>query len=207
MGGGKGCEFKRYVNLSIYIIIGGIIYRLYGYYIGLDMYDWLYANIIPCADLFLLGMVGCRLLKYCPVITDDKNKRLLIIVSSIFMILILGCCANIFIPQIIYILVTPPIYGLLTIWVIILCSVRPYHVKNVLLRRICDLCNVVSPYSFMFYLWHSPMLFYIGNTLCDIEPLEIRYVMMLITGFLISCYISYLFTNMNDGVIKKILNK
>ena len=73
-------------------------------------------------------------------------------------------------------------------------------------RTIASVCNAIAPYTFMFYLWHSGLLTEVANKL-TIEDNTSHYWAMLSVGFIITSYVAYLMTKMNNGVIEPLVSK
>lgn len=61
--------------------------------------------------------------------------------------------------------------------------------------------NILSGYSFMFYLWHSPILAILANNI-SIEDDFVKYLTVMLLGIIVTSYISFLMTKMNTSIIR-----
>ena len=100
-------------------------------------------------------------------------------------------------------------FGITAIAIVILYSYREEEINKQsswIRRAIGYICNIIAPYTFMFYLWHSGLLIQLAQKL-TIENTSVHYFSMLTIGFIITAYIAYLMTHMNNGITKHILQK
>lgn len=211
-----GKEFKSYLLLSCFIILLGMCYRMIGVILDKILfrdcqiyYNYFYANILGCVDIFFLGMIAERMLHYVPEISDFnimKLKRCSICLMLITTILFLGQFRYL---RVIYFFVGPCMFTLSTILIVLSYS---YKVKiNSLNVFRCQYficwCNLVAPYTFMFYLWHSPILGYIAEKInvLNIYNNQIQFLVMLFLGAIITSYVAFLMTKMNNGVYKSLM--
>lgn len=217
----RGKECSYYKGLLVLIVCVSIIYRCLQY-LGVDYYNWMYANVLGSIDLWLTGMIGCRLLHYLPTDVPMKTiKKLRVIFIVLLFVLAtvfsgwvkeLGCFSEVF-PLIqtglnqIY-KIGSIIWGITAISLVILYSYEEEnkHKIDCSKRPIAPICNAVAPYTFMFYLWHSGLLTHLATKL-TIEDVVSRYWAMLAIGFVVTVYVAFLMTYMNNGLIKHILKK
>lgn len=204
----EGKEFKSYIRFLLVLCLWGIIFRVIGSFLGhyIDhsiYYNWFYANVTGTFDLFLLGVIGKRMMSYLPVISDERI--ILIRRYAVFALLVttLFFLGNVKYQSTIYHVLGPCLFSLSTIAVIIAFSYTSSYMKDLLTLRFF---NLIAPYTFMFYLWHSPLLAYVAEKIV-IYNNHIHFISMLIIGGLVTAYISFLMTKMNNGIIKSILKK
>ena len=190
-------------GLGIFFRAGGVIWnRLYD---DQFYYNWCYANVTGTIDMFLIGMIGERMMRYLPEIHNSKIRKYrkcalwtLIITTCIFL-------GNVKYQTTIYKIVGPSLFSLSTILVIIAysykCNDRNTQATD---TKLIAICNLVAPYAFMFYLWHSPVLGFVAEKV-KIQDSNLHYLAMLIIGGFITIYVAFLMTKMNNGIIKTII--
>lgn len=208
----QGHELKGYMRLIAVLCCVGVLYRFCGYLLWLQFdervyYNWFYANVTGTVDLFAIGMIGERMMHYIPKISDDKIYKFRKL--SLWAVLIVACLflGNYKYQRVIYLFMAPSMFAISTIFMIMVFSYKSDTVKSRLEgKRIAIICNALAPYAFMFYLWHSPLLGYVADKL-KIEDLCIHYYAMLVIGGVVTAYVSYLMTTMNQGITKKLLRK
>lgn len=107
--------------------------------------------------------------------------------------------------NIIYRIIGAVMFAVSSIAVIISFSYKTNEMEsNSTTNKIATICNVIAPYTFMFYLWHSPLLGYVADKM-NIESLHLHYFAMLIIGGFVTAYVAFLMTKMNNGVIKSLI--
>ena len=192
-----GREKKCLIELLVAVSLIGLTYRLVGHFVfDLDWYNWLYANVIAAADLFLIGMIGERIIGYSKL-SKNGNIRIKLLLMLFLTIVILLSRGGIQPLGILYRYIFPTFYALLTIGLVAIYSLSSQKQGGV----ISSVCNYISPYSFMFYLWHSMILMYIALKTDYITSDTSRFFATLIGGFLVTAYISFLMTRMNNSVL------
>ena len=220
-----GNERKSYFILICLISFISILYKvLGGAFLNLDYYTWMYANVLGSIDIFIIGMICCRLLNYLPTNVSPKSIRLLRAIAVITLLMLSTVFSGwikefVFVSPVfdivqkgfylIYYKAGAIVFSLTALLIVILYSYQiedKRHKKRLLRESIASICNSVSPYTFMFYLWHSILLFKVAEKLI-IDSINIHYITMIIIGFIVTSYIAYLMTNMNNGIIKNILKK
>lgn len=183
----------------------------------------MYANILGSIDLWMIGMIGCRLMHYLPVHVSPKKIIILRTVAAISLLVLatvfsgwikeLGSFSNVFslmqtgLNQVYK--VGSIFFGITSIALVILYSYREDNSerrKSWSKTVVGAFCNAVAPYTFMFYLWHSGLLTQVARKLAIEEPTT-HYWAMLLIGFIVTSYVAYLMTQMNNGIIKNILKK
>ena len=89
----KGQEIRSFIILLSLVCLVGLAYRFIGYRLfRLDYYTWMYANVLGSIDLFIIGMIGCRLVHYLPTAINPQRLQfakvtwiiVLIVISTIF---------------------------------------------------------------------------------------------------------------------------
>lgn len=201
-------EFKAYIYLIGLVFVFGISYRLGGVILdkmlgaeGKIYYNWFYANVTGCFDMFLIGVIGERLLRFMPPINEERFKKCRIL--SFFALLL---TAFVFVgmfkyQRTLYRFIGPCLFSLSTIIIIISTSVKINSDVLKLNSKFERICNLIAPYAFMFYLWHSPLLGYVADKI-EIENLNLHYFSTLVVGGMVTVYVAFLMTKMNNGIIK-----
>lgn len=208
----KGNEYHSYLKLIVILLVFGIFYRLGGvflwHHIGYSIYyNWFYANVTGTLDLFLIGMIGERIMNFLPEISDDKIKRCrkwafwaVIIVAILF-------TGNYRGQRTIYLFFAPSLFAFSTVFMIVTYSYKVDRVKSCFDdTRIGTIFNILAPYAFMFYLWHSVLLGYVADKF-NVINVGVHYIVMLSIGGIITAWVAYLMTKMNDNIIKSVQNK
>lgn len=200
--------FGSYIKLLIVIIAIGLCYRVCGFFLHLDLYNWLYANVLACLDLFVAGMIGARMIECFPKkrLAWLVNKRTVILFFFILMnVAFVGRnSSNIF--NLFYCYISPSFYIVFTIILVLLFSDDSRESK-LFEGKFGKICNIICPYTFAFYLWHSSLLGAVADSFSGINDAYRHYAVMLVVGFFVVSYVSYLMTKMNDGLIKTINKK
>lgn len=203
-GNNKNREFKAYLKLLGYVIALGLCYRVVGFLIHLDTYNWLYANVLACIDLFVAGMICARMIKVFP-----KNKykrligfRLLLLMLFVFMNFMFIITGKIPLLSPFYHYISPSCYILFTCSLILLYSadIKPSKVLNGMIGKVC---NIICPFSFAFYLWHTSLLAAVADSFSWITNTYCHYAVMMCLGTIVVSYVSFLMTKMNNALIKK----
>ena len=207
----SGKELKSYFKLLVTLCIVGAFFRMGGVFLDkfIDKiyYNWFYANVTGTIDLFLIGMIGERMMHYMPKITEKEIKKFrkyslwfLIITTSVFL-------GNLRYQRQIYSIIGAGMFAVSSIAVIMTFSYKANDMGSIIKSKsLSTICNVIAPYTFMFYLWHSPLLGYVADKL-NIENLHLHYFAMLFIGGLVTAYVAFLMTKMNNGIIQSILKK
>lgn len=182
--------------LFMLILIGGIGYRILGRILGLEWYSWIYASVIGNIDLFLDGMIVARLQQNVSISNSSLWKKLLYVALTI---LIISCSVMYFYGEnekpillSIYRYITPSIYLVLTSSLLCVSKNESRQVYKV---------NNLAPYTFEFYLWHSVVFSIIAKNVI-VENGFMRYIIVLLGGFLITSYLAFIMTKMNLGINK-----
>lgn len=201
----KGEEFKAYLKLLSCVMAVGLTYRVVGYFLHLDLYNWLYANVIACLDLFVAGMIGAKIIKVLPVEKIHKLIERRWIVLTLFLLMNIVFIGKGKVPYLnwFYCHISPTLYILFTVSLILLYLVETQNSK-LLDGWLGKMCNVICPFSFAFYLWHSSLLAAVADSFNWIVNDYCHYAVMLGLGTIVVSYVSYLMTIMNDSLIKKI---
>lgn len=167
-------------------------------------YNWFYANVTGTIDLFLVGMIGERMMLFLPELSEAKIKKYR--KWSLWAVLIVTCLflGNYKYQRVIYLFMAPPMFAISTTFMMIVFSYKCDTIKSGLAgNRIAAVCNTLAPYTFAFYLWHSLVMIRI----CRCLTLDSRfgsYSIVACLGFVITCYMAWLMTKMNNCVIKSI---
>lgn len=205
----SGKELKSYFKLLLTLFIIGAIYRLGGVFldelIDKTYYNWFYANVTGTIDIFLIGMIGERMMHYMPQIEEKEIKRfrryslwLLIITTIVFL-------GNVKYQSQVYCIIGAGMFAVSSMAVVMSFSYNTNELESKnKTKKIATICNVIAPYTFMFYLWHSPLLSYVADKM-NIGSLHLHYFSMLIVGGFVTAYIAFLMTKMNNGVIKSLI--
>ena len=201
----KNCEFKAYLKLLVYVIAIGLCYRICGLFLHLDLYNWLYANVLACIDLYVAGMIFARMTNVFP---NEKYKKLISWRAIILFLFISMNCIFVLIGKIpmlspFYYYISPSCYILFTGILVLLYSVdtKPSKVLNGMIGRIC---NIICPFSFAFYLWHTSLLAAVADSFSWISNTYYHYAVMMCIGTIVVSYVSFLITKMNNGIIKSL---
>ncbi len=209
----RGNELIWYFKCLILIFVIGILYRAVGvFYNRFDdqfYYNWCYANVTGTIDMFLVGIIGERMIHYLPEINENKIRKYR---KYSFLLLIFTTCfflGNVKYQTTIYKIIGPIMFSVSTILIITIysykykCKVIKSYITE---TKLAAFCNIVAPYTFMFYLWHSPLLGYVAEKL-EIRGNDSHYFVMLTLGGIVTAYIAFLMTKMNNDTIKTILKK
>lgn len=204
----NGRELKSYVKMLFFFCSIGFMVRVFGFFLNAKIndeiyYDWFYANVSGTIDLFVIGMIGERMMHYIPEICETVKKM------RIYLPIVLFITTSIFVKHqgFFYRTLGPMLFALCTIFLIIAYSYRTKGaVSQINGYRFSFFCNVISPYTFMFYLWHSPLLGYVADKL-EVQNSHLHYWGMLIIGGLVTAYVAFLMTKMNNGIIKSLIDR
>ena len=205
----EGKEYCSYLKLIAVLFVFGILYRVGGVFlwhrIGYGIYyNWFYANVTGTLDLFVIGMIGERIMNYLPEISDDKVRRYRKL--AFWSVIIVACLftGNYRGQRTLYLFLAPSLFALSTIFMIAIYSYKTDKVKSNLGNTpIGKVLNTLAPYAFMFYLWHSPLLGYVADKF-EVANVGIHYIVMLVFGGVITAYVAYLMTKMNENVINSV---
>lgn len=206
--GHSGKEFNAYLKLLVGVIGVGLLYRIVGYIVHLDLYNWLYANVLACLDLYVAGMIGIKLIKFFPIEKWQWLIKWRTIVLFAFLLMNISFIGKGIVPlyNAFYCYVSPSFYILFTISLVMFYSVGDKDTK------LCSgwlgkVCNIICPFSFAFYLWHSSLLAAVADTFNWVSNTYIHFIVMLTLGFVVVSYVSYLMTKMNESIIKTIIKR
>lgn len=198
----KGKEIKSYLRVLLLICGIGVVFRLGGVFLNVYVddktyYNWFYANVTGTIDLYLIGIIGERIMHFVPPIDSEmilKYRKYAMWTLIITTCMFLG---NVSYQSHLYKMIGPYLFSLSSILIVITYS---YSIKsnNIKASRFCD---IIAPYTFMFYLWHSPLLGFVADKLL-VENVYLHYFAMQIIGGMITAYIAFLMTKMNNGIIK-----
>ncbi len=201
-----GREFKRYSQLLAFLCSVGIIFRLGGVFLNFYVdksiyYNWFYANVTGTIGLFLIGMIGERMLHYMPELDERLLRRYC--QFAVFGLVLITCMfiGNFKYLSTLYKITGPCMFALSSVFLVMCFSYRTREEIPQDKGKLPTICNAVAPYTFMFYLWHSLLLSYIAEKI-SISSIYQHYFMMLLIGGIVTSFIAFLMTKMNDGVIK-----
>lgn len=202
----RGEEFKYYTILAITIAAIGMIYRLGGYFFHISWYDWLYANPIACFDLFFIGIIASRAKNYLPECSDGKIHKYRKYFILLFCLLVVTCTIKPWIFTKFYQFVSPTFFLFVTLGLLLLYSYEVESNFPFLAKRFGEWASKICPYTFAFYLWHTLLLMSVANKL-NISNNTLHYLTMLLIGFLLTSYVAFIVTKMNEGIINTLLKK
>lgn len=202
----QGNELKSLIKLAVIICSIWLLYRIAGTIIQ-HVYDhkiyyvWVYANVVACFDMFFLGIIGERIIKYLPAFSEHRIRLYQKIALVLLIVISLTFCGDFKYIQTLYKFAGQPLFSISTLFLIVVT------VNNVGLKlwrsRFAEFCNTIAPYTFMFYLWHSILLGYVADKM-EIENEYVHYFVILVIGGILTAYLAYLMTKMNNEVIKTI---
>lgn len=202
----KGEEFKSFARLSIMIAVCGFAYRICGGFFHIDWYNWLYANPLACLDLFLVGIIGSRMCRHLPKLDEKRIICYRKACVFCFAFLVIVCTIK---PGPIfkfYQFASPSFFLICTTVILMLYSYNIRVNKSKYRLTIEKWMCIISPYTFVFYLWHTLILMSVADKML-VEKNTINFLITLSIGFVLTSYIAFLLTKMNEGVIKSLLNK
>lgn len=199
----SGKEFNAYLRLLVSVIGIGLIYRIVGFIMHWDLYNWLYANVLACLDLYVAGMIGIKLIKFFPFEKWLWLVKWRSIVLFAFLLMNISFIGKGIVPlyNAFYCYISPSLYILFTVLIVMLYSVGEKNTKipEGLFGRFC---NIICPFSFAFYLWHTSLLGAVAESFYWVSNVYVHYIVMLILGFVVVSYVSFLMTKMNGSIIK-----
>lgn len=99
----------------------------------------------------------------------------------------------------IYKYITPCIYVIIVCNILLTDKWFPCTAKE---KTTKGMVEKVVPYTFEFYLWHSMIYHFVTMRLEMLTSFD-RYLATLIIGTVVTGYIAFLMTKMNDGIIKQ----
>lgn len=193
-----GNEIRMYAILLLILLMWGLVYRVGGFAIGIDWYNWLYANVIACLDIYLIGMFSCRIVKYLP----ENPRRYEIygkVLFAILFALIVFCTSRNIYVRAFYKLASSGLYAFLCSGILI-CYFKKNH-KHVR-SKWHNTINYCAQLSFMFYLWHMVVMVNLSRRIPNNDIL-FHYLAVMLLGFIITTYVAYLMTKMNNAIISK----
>ena len=205
----EGDKSGAFIKLFFIVLAGGLTYRIVGFFLKLDLYNWLYANVLACLDLYLAGMIGSKIIRVFP--KDHVNKRTFLLSLSWLAFLAMnaffawGPLLGIHFPIYhFYCYISPSLYAVFVILLALLHSLE----GNITTKdsRMGKFCNIIAPYTFSFYLWHSNLLANVADTFVWIEDANMHYLAMLVVGFFVVSIVSFFMTKMNNAIINEIGN-
>lgn len=202
--------FKGYFILIAGIAIFGCLYRITGRALGLEWYSGIYANVIGNLDLFLSGMIAHRMTLCLPK-SFQKIKKLFIYGLMIIFVVFININSIFYYygetnnPALIHVYkyFFPSIYLVLTCSMLIWSGEIDKEMNSSdKYKRVTEL---IVPYTFMFYLWHSIIFSNIADKIYLEDGLA-HYLVTLSVGTLVTGYVSVLMTIMNKGINKFFMN-
>lgn len=200
-------DFKLCLTALFVVCFLGGLYRVASFFF-LDWYNWTYANVLGCMDLFVAGLITYRMNSCLPNLSMVVVKRLRLCLILMFCVLI-GACSDfgsLIQPfgNALYKYVWPSAYLSLSCALLFLYAYKTEEKRSTFLKKLEISINVISPYTFAYYLWHSSILMYVV-ALVNISNGDTRFIVTIIMGILVTSYISFLMTKMNNGIIKTLL--
>ena len=193
------------IALFVVCFLGGL-YRVVSFFF-LDWYNWTYANVLGCVDLFIAGIITFRMTNCLPILSVSMVKKLRLCVILMLCILIVACSdfgSLIPIGSALYQYIWPSAYLILSSTLLFLYAYKTESTQNTLKTNAKCFVDFISPYSFAYYLWHSSILMYI-SAIVKISNNNTRFLATIALGILVTSYISFLMTKMNNGIIKTLL--
>ena len=192
-------KWKMYLGVIALLFIYGIVYRCGCEALHLSKYNWRYANILACGDCFFIGVATAQLQKY--VDFSKYGKKYIVFVFTALLIVVLMCTLKNYsiLLKAFHALISPSLYAVICAAII---SLTPVNSEG----KTSKLWNVLAPYTFAFYLWHTLVMIYLCRNL-QLDSSFGSYSIVASAGFLITIYLAYLTTNMNNSIIGKFLRK
>lgn len=211
--GNERSMLKQTLILIICLAVIGLIYRILGRMLGLQWYDWIYANVLGCADLYIIGMLTNKIPTTYNVYSQKKIKYAFWGSSLCLILLIISCSIFYFYgetsyPEMlaIYRYVTPTAYAII-LSVFILSSVNFSNTSTDSIenysswyKTISKFINIAAKYTFSFYMWHTAILYILADHIVIPSSIK-RYFIVMIVAFIITFYIAFLMTNMNESIL------
>ena len=209
----KHLQMKRAFTVLCAVLLMGLCYRIFGRMAGLKWYDWIYANVFGCLDIFVVGMLANKLRGYF-VKNNSVHKQRLYIFSLFALVILVNVSSICYFygettkPTLLslYRYVFPSFYISL---LFLLLSAMPDDKKQSNSWLKCGFSdglgvfNTLADYSFMFYLWHTAILYSVARII-TIGDLFVKYLVVLVMSFIITGYLSLLMTKMNGAIISSI---
>lgn len=183
-------------RLFVAISVCGFTYRILGRFWGLEWYSCIYASVVGNLDLFIGGMIVARMPQLEANISLAKIKKMLFLALTILIVLCSGMYyygekdMPIFLS--IYRYITPSIFLTLTSFILWITRNETHKTSIV---------NILAPYTFEFYLWHSVVYSLIAKIIM-VENNFVRYLLVLFGGIVITSYLAFIMTKMNAGIYK-----
>lgn len=204
----KEAEFKALAKLLMLVCAVGAGLRLCIFFLKLDWYNWAYANPVACADMFIAGVIACKMTSYLPAIDTAKLKLCKRIAIALFVF-----------SGIVFTVKYPNIHGLISYgyaylgasWYLLLTTaiLLLYSYNDTSGAKRFNwwvrLCNTICPYTFTFYLWHSLILMSMVPKF-TIDNHFLQYLSVMATAFVLTAYVAYITTKMNHGISKTLLS-
>ncbi len=194
----KGKEARMYIILIAVLFVYGIVYRCGCEALHLSKYNWRYANILACGDCFFIGVAAFRLQKFIDY-SRIKGRKVLELAWAALLTVVLMCTLKNYsiVLKAFHALISPSLYVVICAAIILLSKNNQGGGK---------IWNTLAPYTFAFYLWHSLVMIRICRCL-TLDSSFGSYSLVTCLGLVITCYLSYLTTNMNNAIIGKLLKK
>jgi len=203
----KDYDFRFYLVILGAVVFLGAFYRIVTFFY-LDWYRWTYANLLGCMDLFVAGLISFRMNHCLPNISIKLIKKLRYCATLLCSFLIVACLdfGSFFPPYgtLLYMYIWPSAYLILFCSLLVLFAYKTGIVKSSFSNKILGFTNILVPYSFAFYLWHSSVLMYVANHVKLVND-DSRFLVTILVGILVTSYISILMTKMNNGIISSLL--
>ena len=209
--GWQGKEARSCLFLMIGICLAGGLYRVLGYFLHWDWYKWSYANVLACADLFFAGICACRIKAFLPEWREKTVimiRRVTIACLTLLVIFCLDFGSLIPYGEILYRYVWPSAFLVLTCLLLVAYDFTTGRDQERVERSKSQgrFFNIVAPYTFMFYLWHSSLLGYVVSKV-QVEGEFAHYILTFVLGLVLTSYVAFLMTKMTNGITKTLLKK
>lgn len=198
--------FGLYLTILLSVCLLGCIYRVVTYFY-LDWYEWTYANVLGCVDLFVAGMISFKMSRCFPQLSNKLVQRLRVCVVLMLINLIVICAdfgSLIPLGNLLYRYIWPSAYLILSCLLLLLYAYKTEDVRSLISVRMAKLVNLIAPYTFAYYLWHSSLLLYVVDKL-NISDDNMHFILTMVVGFVVSSYMAFLMTKMNNGIVKSLL--
>lgn len=194
----KGKEARMYMIVIALLFFYGIVYRCGCEALHLSKHNWRYANILACVDCFFIGVAAFKLQGFVDFSKSGSKKKLYAAYLALITVVLMCTLKNYSIVlKAFHALISPSLYAV-TCAAIILLSKQNQSEGGMA-------WNTLAPYTFAFYLWHSLVMIRICRCMVLDETFG-SYSIVICVGFVITFYLAYLMTKMNEGIVKA-LNK
>ena len=192
----KGKEARMYIILIAILFVYGIVYRCGCEALHLSKYNWRYANILACGDCFFIGVAAFRIQSFIDYSKTGGRKTAIAAWGALITVVLMCTLKNYSIVlKAFHALISPSLYAVICA-VIIVLSMNNQSEKG-------KIWNTLAPYTFTFYLWHSLVMIRICRSL-SLDQTFASYSIVACLGFVITCYMAWLMTNMNNSIVKSL---